>query len=79
MKAGRLCLCGITGEGKDGTVMTALYEYLVEKKHHAWRRTLDWGPAEEFCVQGLSPEERADGSALAKRAADKTGGVLSKK
>lgn len=58
MKAGRLCLCGITGGGKDGTVMNALYEYIVEKKHHALRRTLDWEPAEEFCAQGLSPEER---------------------
>ena len=34
----------------------SLLTFILEKKHHAYRRTLDWDPAAEFA--GLAPQER---------------------
>lgn len=38
--------------------MTELFQYVVSKRHHRYRRTLGWEPAEEFARLKLPPEER---------------------
>lgn len=35
-----------------------LREYLLNKRHHVYRRTVDWDLAAEFSAEGLPPEER---------------------
>ena len=35
-----------------------LYDYIVGKKHHRYRHTVDWKLAEEYSSKGLSPIER---------------------
>ncbi len=35
-----------------------LLEYIVDKKHHAFRHTVDWDLAAEYSQKGLTPEER---------------------
>ena len=38
--------------------MTELLQYILDKKHHAFRRENDWDLAGEYSAKGLSPEER---------------------
>lgn len=38
--------------------MNHLLSYILEKKHHALRKSLDWKIAEEYESRGLSPRER---------------------
>ena len=38
--------------------MTDLYEFIINKKHHQYRRTVDWNLAEEYAQKGMSPAER---------------------
>ena len=35
-----------------------LYNFIVSKKHHQYRHTVDWNLAEEYSKKGLSPIER---------------------
>jgi hypothetical protein len=35
-----------------------LYEYILNKEHHAFRKTLGWDLATEYAQKGLSPIER---------------------
>lgn len=35
-----------------------LYNFIVSKKHHQYRHTVDWNLAEEYSQKGLSPIER---------------------
>lgn len=35
-----------------------LYDFIVSKKHHVYRHTVDWRLAEEYSAKGLSPTER---------------------
>ena len=35
-----------------------LYNFIVSKKHHQYRHTVDWDLAEEYAKKGLSPVER---------------------
>lgn len=37
---------------------TALYEFILNKKHHAYRHTVDWDLAAEYAAKSLSPIER---------------------
>lgn len=38
--------------------MKDLLHYIVAKKHHRFRKTVDWNLAEEYCAKGLTPIER---------------------
>ena len=38
--------------------MKDLLHYRVAKKHHRFRKTVDWNLAEEYCAKGLTPIER---------------------
>lgn len=38
--------------------MSELLSYILAKKHHAFRREVDWNLAEEYAARGLSPQER---------------------
>ena len=35
-----------------------LYNFIVSKKHHQYRHTVDWKLAEEYSAKGLSPIDR---------------------
>ena len=35
-----------------------LYNFIVSKKHHQYRHTVDWNLAEEYSAKGLSPIDR---------------------
>lgn len=39
-------------------VFNNLYNFVVNKKHHAYRRTVSWNLAEEYSEKGLTPIER---------------------
>ncbi len=38
--------------------MNKLLHYIISKKHHQFRRTVDWNLAEEYSARGMSPIER---------------------
>ncbi len=38
--------------------MTKIYNFILEKKHHQFRHSVDWNLAEEYAAKGLSPVER---------------------
>ena len=38
--------------------MTSLKQYIIDKKHHAFRKDNDWDLAGEYSAKKLSPEER---------------------
>ncbi len=38
--------------------MTKVYEFILNKKHHQFRHTVEWNLAEEYAAKGLSPIER---------------------
>ncbi len=39
-------------------MMSELRNYIIAKKHHAFRRSVDWDLAAEYAAKGLSPIER---------------------
>ena len=38
--------------------MTKIYNFILEKKHHRFRHSVDWNLAEEYAAKGLSPIQR---------------------
>ena len=36
----------------------SFYDFIVDKKHHAFRHTVDWNLAEEYAAKRLPPIER---------------------
>ena len=38
--------------------MTELLQYIIEKKHHQFRKTVDWDLGKEYSEKGLTPVER---------------------
>ena len=38
--------------------MSKLLHYIISKKHHQFRRTVDWNLAEEYSTRGLTAVER---------------------
>ena len=35
-----------------------LYDFILNKKHHSYRKTVDWNLADEYSAAGLTPIER---------------------